>query len=268
MPKRNKSAFTAATATRAVSIALAIATVLSACSGAGVDPRTAPAVDISTFKIQTAELKKTYSDDSVSVDLQYPQLSQTEDSKATKRINKHQQHQVETAIKVFREQTRAIDIAQMPEGTRSTMSSKFETTLLDHSIASFNLLIQPQYAGSEENFSFRATYTYDLRTGNILGLEDLFPEGEYLKLLADYTRDDLRRQFGTEELSKQAIEATIDKEKSFQSFSLTPDQVVIYFAAGVVAEPSKGIVEVRLDKSLFDTMVNKNLPNVKEWIDS
>ena len=104
-----------------------------------------------------------------------------------------------------------------------------------------------QYAsGAAHPLSFIDTVSYDIRTGEILGLGDLFvANSDYLAKISSKSRELLIKKLGASE--KETIDAgTTAEEENFSVFEFTDNGLVLIFNPYQVAPYSAGIIEITI----------------------
>jgi hypothetical protein len=133
-------------------------------------------------------------------------------------------------------------------GQESELAVDFTTTLLDRSVASFLLSGTDEVAGAAQPSFVAEGLSFDLRTGEQLGLASLFRPGtDYLAVLSNAAVAALDARFGPGDWASFAGPTAAD----FSVFALTPTGIEVEFldapqalAAPVVTIPASALASV------------------------
>jgi hypothetical protein len=95
--------------------------------------------------------------------------------------------------------------------------------------------------------SFTATLVYNLDTGTVVGLDDLFKQGSnYLSFLSTYTAKAVALQLGDAGTKEVIAAGTAPKAENFKSYMVTPRGLVIIFDPYQVAAYAAGPQKVTI----------------------
>lgn len=100
-----------------------------------------------------------------------------------------------------------------------------------------------QYTGGAHGLTTKVSYNYDLKTGKILKLKDLFKEGfDYKSIIDKKVREDIEKEkdiyFENGDLFKDVSEN--------QAYYLNIDSIIVYFQQYEIAPYSSGIREFKI----------------------
>lgn len=94
-------------------------------------------------------------------------------------------------------------------------------------------------------------YNFDLSTGNILSIKDIFKEGiDYIKVITDYVNYKINQN---KDFYYKDVIVDIPDD---QSFYITDDGLVIYFGLDEIAPESFGIPKFKMAFSKFSPYIN------------
>jgi hypothetical protein len=113
--------------------------------------------------------------------------------------------------------------------------------------------------GAAHSVQFSFTVNYDLRSGKILKLSDIFkPDTNYLQFVSQYCSNDLIKQQSATELF--FTEHLAPKAKNYQSWNITKDGIKINFDACSVLACSYGQQSVTIPFIEMKDVLNPNSP--------
>lgn len=111
--------------------------------------------------------------------------------------------------------------------------------------------------GAAHSVQFSFTVNYDLRSGRILKLADIFrPDANPLRFISQYCLNDLTKRHG-EYIWKDSLDP---KAKNYRSWNITREGITINFDACVVVGCAGGQQEVNLPFATLKDMLNPNSP--------
>jgi len=166
-------------------------------------------------------------------------------------------------------QTEGENIKETPEKEEDKFAffSHFEIIQSNSTYISF-VLKYGGFSGGAHGYENIVSYNYDVKNQKIINLKDLFSnDKDYLKILSDQSRVQLKKQFTTiseeekkssdPEALKESIKSMIEmiesgteqNEENFKVFTFTPDKIKIYFGQYQVGPYAIGMPEVEIDKN-------------------
>jgi hypothetical protein len=127
-----------------------------------------------------------------------------------------------------------------PEGPRLTSISSFESDytvgLATGDLVSISLFINTYFEGAAHGLDRTVVLNYDLSSGRVLKLADLFkPKSNYLKLISDYSIKAIKEELGADadnDWIQRGAEAT---EENYKNWNITRKGLEIYFERYQVA---------------------------------
>jgi len=130
---------------------------------------------------------------------------------------------------------------------RSGLTGTYEVARLDDGLASFRVRQSRFFAGAAHPGAVLITYNYDLRTGKRLALADLFTAGSpYLAKLTELSRQLLAAQPGFSDLQSFVQPGTEPTTENFDGWTLTDQDLVIFFDEYQVAPYAMGMPHVSI----------------------
>jgi len=187
----------------------------------------------------------------------YPQISGISDKKIQERINKILEEYGQNLVKEF--QAEIITINDIPVGQKSEIFMDYDILQLSRQMISFKFNISNYTAGAAHPNSFVHAVTYDVINDKpVLGLEDVFEsEKDYLKVLSDLSRENMKAQFGTQfdSLRSSIEEGTASNQENFSQFGIARGTFNLYFNPYQVAPYAVGVVEVKIPYDQLDEIL-------------
>lgn len=198
-----------------------------------------------------------------SIDANYPQLTGKTLSPAAQQFNKVVSEMTHKEIEQFKKYVK-VDMPHMntlpDELKNNTLHIDYDVDFIkpgDQAIISLRLSIEGFQAGRAHPYHNHRVLNFDLGTGKVLSLNDLFkPRSNYLNLLSRFSV----KKLNTKLQDKFMIaEGTKPIEKNFQNWNLEPDGIVITFDEYQVAPYSYGPQEVEIPFETLKAFMSKNI---------
>lgn len=140
--------------------------------------------------------------------------------------------------------------ANMPD-IRSTLDAAHQVTLNDHSLVSVRFEFYAFTAGAAHPVSYSKTLTYNLASGDVVLLPDLFTLGtDWLGALSSYCLRDLQER-GVLEFPEGAGPTM----GNYASWTLTPEGLVVYFDPYQVAAYAAGPQQVLVPYAVMSEFI-------------
>lgn len=135
-----------------------------------------------------------------------------------------------------------------------TVTSNYAVTFSKNHILSVILDLRGNAGTYGPRYDELNNYNYDLLTGNIITLKNIFNEGvDYIRLITDYVTNKINQN---KDLYYPNITVEIPND---QSFYLTDDGIVIYFGVDEIAPEEFGIPMFKLNFNNFAPYINTRL---------
>jgi hypothetical protein len=181
------------------------------------------------------------------VEVEYPELQGIASQNVLDKVNGAIKARVYNQIAAFK----AAVAANPPIdgiGVRSSFDGSFDVILLNRSFFSGLMSYSEYSAGAAHPYSYVVGLNYNLQTGEAMTLDKfvktLGASAGYLERLADYSKDDLLRQFGDSEDTRAFIESGAGPTlENYANFTLDMAGLSIHFdpyqvAAGAAGSPT------------------------------
>lgn len=182
-------------------------------------------------KIEDKSIKDEDKKKKLSVSIFYPQISGF--GAQTDAINKDIASTFNKDIAQFKKETDCTESIAGDLGCYFEVS--YNTDIATDDLLSFSFEANTYSGGAHPN-SFTTTLTYDVKSGKIIELGELFkPNSNYVKTISDYCIEALKKQMRVPEQGIEPDEQMIKdgagpKEENFNSWSVSKKGIVVYFA--------------------------------------
>jgi len=200
-----------------------------------------------------------------SFDAQYPAFSGLSDTRTENGLNAAVKTYVDGAMQSFRQET-AGDAGSgnttIPEDMKNSFVMRYEVELFTPDLASIRFEISTYATDATHQFDSTSAFNYDIRTGNPLGLGDMFlPDSGYLETLSAYATNALLDEFKDEQdaVGPMIQEGAGPDPENYQNIFLTKDGLLIVFDPYQVAPYAAGTIEVTVPYSEIAGAMNPNV---------
>ncbi len=151
------------------------------------------------------------------------------------------------------------ELPAKPISAGSSFESDYAIVSPPGDILSLNFGFYTYSDGAAHPYSYTLTYTYDLKRGESIRLEQLFlPGADYLGLIAAYCQDELtRRDIGFDALFAAGADPT---PENYRNWNITPDGLLISFDPYQVAAYAAGPQEVLIPYAELNAIINPGGP--------
>jgi Protein of unknown function (DUF3298) len=138
----------------------------------------------------------------------------------------------------------------------STFESKYKVTYAEGDLISIAFLVEAYYEGAVHGSYNTIVFNYDLTSGKMLKLADLFkPGANYLKPISDYSIVSLRKEKeGVPD--SDWIDGAAPKLENYQSWNITREGLDIEFDPYQVGPYAEGPHEVLIPYSALKNIIN------------
>lgn len=195
------------------------------------------------IRIKTQEIK--YEDKYIKEDLKFPQLEGLDSEQSQRFIN----NSIESDIMEFKRQMEVAAKEYGEEAERNgeefkpfIISSIYEVTYNKHNIISISIIYH-EYIGGINSY-IKASYNFNIETGESLSLKDLFKEGvDYQKLVNNEVRNELL--YNEEKYFPGAAEKFKGIAK-YHPFYIKNGNLVVYFGFHEIAPVASQIPEIEI----------------------
>ena len=211
------------------------------------------------LKEQNEENKK----QKLTIDTAYPQLV-GENSANANAFNKAVSEFVSKEISAFKKENKA-GLDEMAKDAESSpgfsLDISYHTTFADKNLISL-LVWTYQFTGGAHGGSSSTTFNYDLQSGRMLKLADLFqPNSNSLKVISGYCITSLTKELGSEGIDPEWLRnGAAPKADNYKSWNITPDGLQITFDAYQVAAYVFGPQEVIVPFSALKEIIKPDGP--------
>ncbi|MBU0750426.1 RsiV family protein [Patescibacteria group bacterium] len=138
-----------------------------------------------------------------------------------------------------------IEMFGYDQGRKQALGFEYNTYTSDKTV-SYEYSIYADTMGAHPNLYFR-TFTFNLNTGDLMTLKDLFPNDPgYLETVSGLSRDSLREQLGEYANTEYLEDGTTPMEVNFQNFVVDGDTLVIIFPPYQVGPYALGVQRVEI----------------------
>ncbi len=205
-------------------------------------PGIVPAVGLKTYVTSV-------NSPSLVANISYPVLGGMASSQIQASINSSVYKAVEDYVSSFETELESANLTPVPGSagggaSSSEISGSFTKELVDSRYASFRFLISTAASGAASPTTEAESLTFDLNSGRLLSLSDLFSSSNYLSTLSSLAKSAI-----TAKLGQNADQAFINNgaqpnAANFASWNLTGTEFELTFSQGQVAPMASGVVTV------------------------
>jgi hypothetical protein len=192
-----------------------------------------------------------------SVDIDYPEIKLPEKPEIEKKVNADIAARTDAVIKSF-----AVDVeGGLPHFTAvSSITGRSKVEYLNKSILSYVEEYSEYVSGYAHPNNFGNTYTYDLRTGLVIKMADLFKaNSNYLPTIADYAKAAMNAKFADSSSSDQAAwieNGTAPTGDNYKNFLISQEGFVVLFDPYQVAPYAAGEQRVVIPYAALERFVD------------
>jgi hypothetical protein len=197
---------------------------------------------------------------------EYPELSGVDPQTALK-FNQTAKSLVMTEVEKFRRDFLAQTAEDLKfareNGTGNTVEISYNITYADERVISvwFGNYF---YTGGAHPNSYSFTLNFDLRTGRVLKLADLFgPGSDYLQVLSDYSIEKLQQDLYEGRSDEWITEGAAPEEKNYDSWNISKRGIIINFDAYQVAPYVAGPQEVLVPFEKLEPILRREFAVLK-----
>jgi hypothetical protein len=215
--------------------------------------------DLSGMRLVLKEQTEENNKQKLTIDTAYPQLAGGDATRA-ENFNKAVSGFVTSQTAEFKKQHKA-DLAEIAANAADAdrpgyaLEISYHTPYADKNLISL-LVWTYQFTGGAHGNSFSTTFNYDLSSGRMLKLDDLFqPNSNHLRLISDYCLKTLTKELGAVADANWLKEGAGPKAENFKSWNITPDGLQITFDAYQVAAYAFGPQEVIVPYSVLKSAI-------------
>ncbi len=214
-----------------------------------------------SLTVVTASINEKNETNDWEVTAEYPQIAGLKDNSVLKKINDDIKAVVKRAVDDFKlaENDNTVEVG-ISEG-KSSFDIKYRSIVgaPNSNIISFSIVEGYYFATAAHPSATIVSLNYDLKTGNRLGLQDLFT-GNYLGVLSTQSRAMLKAKLGESSDVRTLDAGTSAKEENFKVFFPTKDGLQIIFNEYQVASGAAGSQEILIPYSKLKAVINPNGP--------
>jgi hypothetical protein len=213
-----------------------------------------------TIKFVSRQIREVNRRKRFTIKARYPQaVGAARDLRLTK-LNQELRKFIDKEVNKFRHDAGPPEERTFSSG--STFDSKYSVTYAEGAegaeggLVSIAFLIQAYYEGAVHGSYNTIVFNYDLTSGKMLKLADLFkPGAKYLKPISDYSIQSLRKEKeGVPD--SDWIDGAAPEEKNYQSWNITREGLDINFDPYQVGPYAEGPHEVLIPYSILKDIIN------------
>ncbi len=151
-----------------------------------------------------------------------------------------------------------------PGASSPSMTGSYKVVFVDSKIASFQFILVEGGQSLASQVSYAETLNFNLGTGALYSLSDLFlPGSNYLNILSSQSIQLLAAQLSASNVSVAQLQNNSQLgplPANFSAFNVTANAVEISFSQGQVDQNSIGVLTVSIPNSALSAVVNPNGP--------
>lgn len=184
----------------------------------------------------------------------YPQAIGARDERLVK-LNQDLKSFIEGEVNAFKKDFQA------PEQRTFSMGSSFDSgyavTLASNDLVSIAFYIDTYFEGAAHGNHNTLVFNYDLSTGKMLKLSDLFkPNSNYLDVISNYAIKALKKELGPDPDSDWIQNGAGPKEENYKSWNISRKGLEVTFDAYQVASYAEGPHEVIIPYSVLKNVID------------
>ena len=184
----------------------------------------------------------------------YPQAIGATDER-TQKLNQAIKDLIIEQINAFKKDFEA------PEQRMGTLGSYFDTsytvTLATNDLVSIHFTIDTYFEGAAHPNYNSLVFNYDLKSGRVLNLADLFkPNSNYLKLISDYAIKTLVKKLGPDSDKDWIEKGAGATDENYKAWNLTSRGVKVTFDPYQVASYAEGQHEMVIPYSALKGVID------------
>lgn len=208
-------------------------------------------LDLGGLKLITKEQSEENKKQKLSIQTAFPQLAGS-DARAEK-FNKAISEMIAKDLKGFKDENKEViqeTAARAEEGLGSSMETRYSVMYADKNLISL-LFSTYSFTGGAHGNTATTPINYDLNRGEMLKLANLFqPNANYLKVISAYCIAAIKKRNINED-QEWIQNGAGPKAENYQSWSITPQGLVITFDAYQVAAYAVGPQEIVIPYSVL-----------------
>ena len=235
-----------------------IATTTTSSTTTTTQPGIVPAVGLKTYVTSVKS-------PSLVANISYPVLGGMASSQIQASINSSVYKAVENYVSSFETQLENVNPTTVPGSagggvSSSEISGSFTKELVDSRYASFRFLISTAAASAASPTTEAESLTFDLNTGRLLSISDLFSSSNYLSTLSSLAKSAISLKLGQNADQAFINSGTQPSAANFASWNLTGTALELTFSQGQVAPMASGVVTVSIPYSSLSAVAKNPGP--------
>lgn len=228
--------------------------VARARARAPLTQRSSAAVRFTPRQIREANKRLRYT-----IKARYPQALGAKGDQRLAKLNQELRQFIAKEVNGFKKDFSAPD-EHMPGGG-STFDSRYQVEFVANDLVSIGFVINTYFEGAIHGQYNVIVFNYDLNSGRILGLADLFkPNSIYLKPISDYAIKSLRKVLTADPEHDWIQEGAGPEEKNYQSWNITRRGLEVTFNPYQVASYAEGPQVVIVPYSVLKDVIDPRGP--------
>ena len=139
----------------------------------------------------------------------------------------------------------------------STFEAEYSVLHSANEIVSVGFIIETYFEGAAHGNYNSLAFNYDLNSGQLLKLADLFKtNSNYLKLISDYSVKALTKEFGTNADTEWIQRGAGASEENYKNWNITSKGLIVGFDPYQVASYAEGPHEVVIPYSVLKNVID------------
>ncbi|MDT5121793.1 MAG: hypothetical protein QOC96_1275 [Acidobacteriota bacterium] len=215
-----------------------------------------------TIRFAPRQIRETNRRKRQTIKARYPQAIDTASDPRITKLNQELRSFIDKEVGKFR--TDAQPPEQRTFSTGSTFDSKYNVEYAANGLVSIAFLIEAYYEGAVHGSYNTIVFNYDLTSGKMLRLSDLFkPNSNYLKPISDYAIASLKKELTPDPDFDWIKSGAGPEEKNYQSWNITRGGLQVHFDPYQVASYAEGPHEAVIPYSVLKNVINPDGPLAK-----
>lgn len=248
----------ATTASSSTTTTSEVTTTTTSSSTTTTQPGIAPAVGLKTYVTSVSSPR-------LVANISYPVLGGMASNQIQATINASVYKAVEGYVSSFETQLENVNPTTVPGSAggganSSEISGSFTKELVDSRYASFRFLISTAAAAAASPTTEAESLTFDLKTGKLLSLSDLFSSSDYLSTLSSLAKSAISAKLGQNTDQAFINNGAQPSAANFASWNLKSTEFELTFSQGQVAPMASGVVTVPISYSALSAIAKNPGP--------
>jgi hypothetical protein len=204
--------------------------------------------------LSTREISRESESPRYIIQVRYPQIEAA--TGGARIFNVYIEQIINQFVESFVSEIESYDYDEYLADFANGLTTDYRPTYIDANQISINLLQSVYYAGAAHPLPFSRAVNFDLRSGRIIDLDELFMDGvDYLPRISDYAMNDLREQ-GVLLWEEGALPSA----ENYESWNITMEGLLFTFDPYQVAPYAAGFQEVLVPYEVLQDLLREGGP--------